>query len=335
MKNFARLMGVFAAIAIAVLAANSPAYAQQVYKPTEQALKEQQLLDALKPGGTVNGRVSIPDQRAANLIQPEGRDWQTYRRSTLPTVGAIAILGMLVLLALFFLVRGRIRLERGFSGRLITRFPSFERFVHWTTASCFIVLALSGLNITFGRALLEPLIGEAGFGTLSHWAKLSHNYLAFPFMLGVALMFLVWVKDNIPGPSDIKWLAAGGGILKKGEHPPARRFNAGQKGIFWIVVIGGALMSISGWHLLFPSEGVTEIQFQSKIHGIVGMIFIAVMIAHIYIGSLGMEGAFDAMGTGQVDENWAAEHHSLWLQEQKAKQAQAGKTAPPGAVAAE
>ncbi len=325
-----KLLPLFSAILLALVIV-LPATAQQNFRPTEQSVKEEQLLNALKPGGTVSGRISIPDERAANLIQPEGRDWQTYRRTTLPTIGTIAILGMVALLAIFFLARGRIRIEKGFSGRTVLRFPTFDRFVHWTTASCFIVLALSGLNLTFGKMLLEPLIGESSFGTLAALGKLSHNYLAFPFMAGVAAMFLIWVKDNIPGKIDVEWLKAGGGILKKGVHPPAKRFNGGQKAIFWIVVIGGAAMSISGWHLLFPTEGIGEVQFQSRVHGVIAMLFIAVMIAHIYIGSLGMEGAFDAMGTGQVDENWAKEHHGLWLEEEKAKAAKA----PPGAVAAE
>lgn len=307
-----------------------PAAAQQAPRPTDAAVKEQQLLEALKPGGAVIGRVSIPDQRSGNLIQPEGRSWQDFRRGPLAMTGVISILGMLALLAIFFLARGRIRLEKGFSGRTITRFPTFDRFVHWVTATCFIILALSGLNITFGRALVAPLVGENAFGALSAFGKLAHNYLAFPFMAGVALMFLIWVKDNIPNKLDVEWLKAGGGIFKKGVHPPAKRFNAGQKGIFWIVAIGGLLMSISGWHLLFPSADLREIQFQTNLHGVVGMLFIAAMMAHIYIGSIGMEGAFDAMGTGEVDENWAREHHALWLEEEQRKAAKA----PAGAVPA-
>lgn len=320
-----------AAALIAAFAFATPAAAQQGVRPTEQSVKEQQLLDALKPGATVSGRVSIPDQRSATLIQPEGRDWQTFRRDTLPKIGGVAILGMILILALFLVVRGRIRIDGGFSGRTVTRFAGFDRFVHWVTASCFIVLALSGLNVTFGKALIEPLLGEAAFGSLSAAGKFAHNYLAFPFMIGVALMFIIWVKDNLPNSTDVEWVKAGGGILKPGVHPPAKRFNAGQKGIFWIVIIGGALMSISGWHLLFPTEGIGELQFHTKLHAVVAMLFIAVMLAHVYIGSIGMEGAFDAMGSGEVDENWAHEHHALWLAEEKAK---ARKT-PPGAVAAE
>jgi formate dehydrogenase subunit gamma len=243
---------------------------------------------------------------------------------------------MLVVLAIFLMVRGRIRIHGGFSGTKILRFASFERFTHWLTASCFVVLALSGLNISFGRILILPLFGPEAFATMSAYAKLAHDYLAFPFMLGLVIMFLIWIKDNIPGKIDLQWLKQGGGILSEGQHPPAKRFNAGQKGIFWIVIIGGALMSVSGWFLLFPylPANVTALQFWTVIHAVIAMLFIAVMMAHIYIGSIGMEGAFDAMGTGEVDLNWAREHHSLWVEEEQAKgHAPSGST--PRAMPAE
>jgi formate dehydrogenase subunit gamma len=183
------------------------------------------------------------------------------------------------------------------------------------------VLALSGLNISFGRVLILPLFGAEAFATMSGYAKIAHDYLAFPFMLGLLIMFLIWIKDNIPGKVDLQWIKQGGGILSNGKHPPARRFNAGQKGIFWIVVIGGALMSVSGWFMLFPylPANVTTLQIWTVVHAVIAMLFIAVMLAHIYIGSVGMEGAFDAMGTGEVDLNWAKEHHSLWVEEEQAK----------------
>jgi formate dehydrogenase subunit gamma len=326
---------VFAVLALLLVFA-SPAAAQLSFKPTAEAVQEDKLLNALKEGDKISGRVSIPDGNAANLIQPAGRDWRDFHRSKLPWIGGIAILGMLVLLAIFLMVRGRIRLHQGFSGKTILRFASFERFTHWLTASCFIVLALSGLNVSFGRTLVLPLFGPDAFATMSAWAKLAHNYLAFPFMLGVAVMFLIWIKDNIPGRLDIEWIKQGGGLFANGKHPPAKRFNAGQKGIFWIVVIGGALMSVSGWFLLFPylPGNVTALQFWTVIHAVIAMLFIAAMLAHIYIGSVGMEGAFDAMGTGEVDINWAKEHHALWVQEQQAKGGASADT-PPRAVPAE
>jgi formate dehydrogenase subunit gamma len=298
-----------------------PAAAQLSFKPTAESVHEDQLLNALKEGDKISGRISIPDVNAANLIQPAGRDWRDFQRSKLPIIGGVIIIGMFAALLIFLMVRGRIRIYHGFSGTKIVRFVSFERFTHWLTASCFIVLALSGLNISFGRALILPLFGPEAFSTLSVYAKFCHNYLAFPFMLGLVIMFLIWVKDNIPGRLDIEWFKQGGGMLTDGKHPPAKKFNAGQKGVFWIVILGGALMSVSGWFLLFPYlEGnVTAQQFWSVIHAVLAMLLIAGIMAHIYIGTIGMEGAFDAMGTGEVDLNWAKEHHSLWVEEEQAK----------------
>ncbi|MBR1268153.1 formate dehydrogenase subunit gamma [Bradyrhizobium sp. AUGA SZCCT0222] len=319
-SSLSHLRALCAAIALLFVFAH-PASAQLTFKPTAEAVQEDQLLKALKEGDKITGRISIPDTMASSLIQPAGRDWRDFQRSKLPIIGGVAILGMLVLLAIFLAVRGRIRVDHGFSGTKILRFASFERFTHWLTASCFVVLALSGLNISFGRVLIMPLFGAQAFATMSGWAKIAHDYLAFPFMLGLAIMFLIWIKDNIPGKLDWQWIKQGGGILANGKHPPAKRFNAGQKGIFWIVIIGGALMSVSGWFMLFPylPANVTALQFWTVIHAVIAMLFIAVMLAHIYIGSVGMEGAFDAMGTGEVDLNWAKEHHALWVAEEQAK----------------
>src|SRR4051794_30152890 len=298
-----------------------PAAAQLSFKPTAESVHEDQLLNALKEGDKITGRISIPDAMAASLIQPAGRDWRDFHRSKLPIIGGGAIIGMLAVLAIFLMVRGRIRVHAGFSGTKILRFASFERFTHWLTASCFVVLALSGLNISFGRILILPLFGPEAFATMSAYAKFAHDYLAFPFMLGLVIMFLIWIKDNIPGRLDLEWLKQGGGILFKGKHPQAKRFTAGQKGIFWIVFVGGGLMSLSGWFLLFPylPANVTALQFWTVIHSVIAMLFIAAILGHIYIGTIGMEGAFEAMGTGEVDLNWAKEHHAIWAEEEKAK----------------
>jgi formate dehydrogenase subunit gamma len=329
------LRAVCAAIAL-LFAVAHPAAAQLSFKPTAESVHEDQLLKALKEGDKITGRITIPDRMAASLIQPTGRDWRDFHRSKLPIIGGVAILGMLAALAIFLLVRGKIRIEHGFAGVKILRFASIERFTHWLTASCFVVLALSGLNVSFGRILILPLFGADAFSAMSTYAKFAHNYLAFPFMFGLVVMFFIWIKDNIPGKIDLEWIKQGGGVLGNGKHPPAKRFNAGQKGIFWIVIIGGTLMSLSGWFMLFPylPANVTAMQFWTVIHAVIAMLFIAAMLAHIYIGSIGMEGAFDAMGTGEVDLNWAKEHHSLWVEEEQAKgQAPSGNA--PRAVPAE
>lgn len=315
-----RLLAVALLLTVATAAA-VPAQAQQV-NPTADSVREQQFLDVLKgnPSAELQGRITIPDQKAATLQRPAGRDWRAFHQGTMLRIAAIAVLGTLVALVAFYLIRGRVRTEGGPAGRTITRFNAFERFMHWLTAACFIVLALSGLNVTFGKLLLLPLIGPQAFTNISVVAKWAHNFLAWPFMLGVALMFVVWIKDNIPSMVDVRWFAAGGGIVGKG-HPPAKRFNGGQKIVFWSVVLGGAALSVSGFNLLFPqlAGGVLNLQFWNVVHGIVSVLMVAMILGHIYIGTIGMEGAFDAMGSGEVDLNWARAHHSLWVEDEMRK----------------
>jgi formate dehydrogenase subunit gamma len=305
------------AAALLAFAAVAPAEAQQV-NPRELSVQEEQLLQQLQAGQAVQGRVSIPNREAGNLITPAGRDWSATRSGTMFWITVIAVVGMLALLTVFYLVKGRVRIESGWAGRTILRFNSLERFAHWLTAVTFIILALTGLNIVLGRAVLLPLVGESAFGTLSAWAKIAHNYVAWPFMLGVVLVFALWVRDNLPARADIDWLRQFGGFFKRGVHVPAWRFNAGQKIIFWSVVLGGAALSVTGIFLLFPdlNASFTGWQWMQMIHGLVAALMIAIILAHIYIGSVGMEGAFDAMGSGEVDLNWAREHHKLWVEQE-------------------
>lgn len=314
--RFVRLAVGALALLLLILAAPAPASAQQV-NPTASSVKEQQLLQELN---RIQGRVSIPDQRSGVLEQPQGREWREFRNVTLRWIGGIAILGMIALIVIFYLVFGMVRLESGRSGRTIVRFNTFERFVHWMTATCFIVLAISGLNITFGRPLLLPLVGLEAFSEWSQWAKYAHNYLSFPFTIGVVLIFLMWIGGNVPNRVDVEWIKRGGGLIGR-DHPPAYRFNAGQKGIYWIVVIGGGLVAVTGYQLIFPFyvTGIEGMQLAQIVHSAVAVLFVAAMLAHIYIGTIGMEGAFEAMGSGEVDVNWAREHHSLWLDEQMAR----------------
>jgi formate dehydrogenase subunit gamma len=305
----------------AVLAAGPllalPAAAQQPssVNPTASSVKEDQLLKALKPGAgeTVAGRVSIPDGRSGNLIQPGGQEYRSFRDGTLANLGKFGLLGVIAALAAFFVVRGRVRVTGGMSGVTIERFGDASRFAHWLSATSFVLLGLSGLNIAFGKSVLLPIIGPSAFSGLSQMGKFIHNYVSFAFAIGIALMFVMWVKDNLPSSLDIKWFAQGGGLFGK-NHPPADRFNGGQKLIFWSTVLGGIALSVSGYMMMFRPVDTTMggLQFAMVVHGVTGIVMIAIIFAHIYIGSIGMEGAFDAMGSGQVDLNWAKEHHSVW-----------------------
>jgi formate dehydrogenase subunit gamma len=318
------IRGVAGALAIGfIVAVAAPAIAQQQVNPTASVIPEDRLLQQL---GRIEGRGTLPDVKSSMLEQPAGRDWRRFHQVTLPWIGAIAILGMLALLVVFYLVRGMVRIEAGRSGRTLVRFSSFERMVHWMTATCFIILAISGLNITFGKQLLLPLIGPEAFTAWSQWGKYAHNYLSFPFTLGVVLIFLIWLAWNFPTRIDVRWLREGGGLVGD-KHPPADRFNAGQKLIYWIVVLGGGAVAVTGYILMFPFYGtsIAGMQLAQIIHGIVAVLFIAVMLAHIYIGTIGMEGAFEAMWDGTVDANWAKEHHSRWAEKEAAK----GQISPP------
>jgi len=296
---------------------------------------------ALRNGET--GRVAGANPQAGMMIQSEGELWRSMRNGPLTTYGIYALIGVLALLALFFLLRGRIKIEEGPSGQRIERFTGFERGVHWLTASTFVVLALTGLNLLYGRFVLIPLLGPDIFAWLTIAGKYAHNYLAFGFMIGVVLMFVLWVIHNIPNHHDLIWILKGGGILMKGVHPSSKKFNAGQKLIFWLVILGGLSLSLSGIALLFPFQfsmfadtfvllnnwfgtdlpevltPIQEQQYAALWHAIVGIFMTVVIIGHIYIGTVGMEGAFDAMGTGEVDLNWAREHHDLWVKDVEKK----------------
>jgi formate dehydrogenase subunit gamma len=319
-------VGAFALLGLIALA--MPARAQQsnpntVVNPTGSSLKEDKLLHERR---IISGRGTLPDIKSYNIEQPAGRDWRQFHEVWLPRLGGAAILVTLIALALFYLMRGMVRIEAGRSGRTLVRFNTFERLVHWMTATCFVALALSGLNVAFGKNLLIPLVGPEAFAAWSQWAKYAHNYLSFPFTLGVLLIFLMWIAWNIPSKVDVEWLREGGGIVGH-KHPPAHRFNAGQKLIYWIVVLGGGAVAASGYLLMFPfyATNIAGMQLAQMVHGIVAVLFVAVMIAHAYIGTIGMEGAFEAMWDGPVDVNWAKQHHSAWLDQEIAS----GHTTPP------
>jgi formate dehydrogenase subunit gamma len=317
LATFRMIVGAF--VLFMMIIGAQPAAAQQpsAVNPQANAVKEDQLFRDMD---RLSGRCTLPDQKACTIEQPAGRDWRHFHEVTLRWIGGISILGILAVLIVFYLWRGMVRIETGRSGRTIVRFNAFERFVHWMTATCFIILALSGLNITFGKPLLLPLIGHDSFTAWSQWAKYAHNYLSFPFTIGVFLIFLIWIAGNIPNRVDVEWLKRGGGIVGH-DHPSSYRFNAGQKMIYWIVVLGGAAVSASGYLLMFPFYGtdIATMQAAQIAHAVVAVLFIAAMIGHIYIGTIGMEGAFEAMGTGTVDLNWAKEHHDLWLEEENAR----------------
>ena len=311
--------------------------------------------------------INVSSKSAASeiLVQDSGMNWLNLREGPLQKYGALSLIGMIGLLAFFFLIRGRIPVENGFSGITIERFKPVERFAHWLLASSFILLGLTGLLTLFGRNFLIPLIGHETFSVLALGSKWIHNNVSWAFMASLVVIFVFWVVHNIPTRLDIKWILKGGGMFSSHSHPSAKKFNAGQKIIFWVVILLGTSVSASGLSLLFPFEfpmfaatfaklntlGIPsllgmenlptnllpheEMQLSQVWHTIVAFVMMAVIIAHIYIGSVGMVGAYDAMGSGQVDVNWAKQHHDLWEEKVNSGNSDTGKKSAEAITPAE
>ncbi len=307
--------------------------------------------------GSADITVSSGGEVATVLVQDGGTRWLEFRQTTLKTWGGYFLLATIGALILFFLLRGRIGIDEPMTGRTVLRFNSIERFAHWLLAGSFILLGITGLLSLFGRIALIPLMGHEANAVILELSKWVHNNVSWAFMLALIMVFVFWVWHNLPNRTDITWIAQFGGIVGK-KHPPAKKFNAGQKVIFWSVILLGGSISASGLSLLFPFElpmfaktfailndiGIPgwigldplptamspqeEMQYAQLWHAIVSFVLMGIIIAHIYIGSVGMEGAFDAMGTGEVDEAWAHQHHSIWLDEVKAKTQAAGDATP-------
>jgi formate dehydrogenase subunit gamma len=324
------------ALAFLTMTAAMPVLAQQLGpdaapNPTASVVSEPRLL---QQSPRIEGHIDIPNPRARVLEQPAGRLWDHFHEVTLHWLGAIVILGMIAALGAAYLIMGRLRISKGRSGQTVSRFSAFERFSHWLTAVSFVVLGLTGLNITFGKIVLLPMIGPETFSSVAQAAKYVHNFVSAAFVIGLALIVGLWISDNVPQKVDIDWVKRGGGFIKA-KHAPSGRFNAGEKLVFWFALGAGVAVIISGYLLIFPFY-VTDIagmQIAQVVHAVIAVLFVAVIIAHIYIGTLGMEGAFEAMATGEVDINWAKEHHDIWLEEQSNRERVAARSGQSSAAA--
>jgi formate dehydrogenase subunit gamma len=338
-KRLARICSfIIIAFAILTMIAVTPGLAQQLGpdgapNPTASVVSEQKLLQQLP---RIEGQIDQPTERERVLMQPAGRQLDYFHEVILHWLGAIVILGMITALGAAYLFVGRLRISKGRSGQKVPRFNAFERFSHWLTAISFVVLGLTGLNITFGKILLLPVIGPEAFSSMSQVAKYTHNFVSASFVIGLVLIVALWIRDNAPRKVDIEWVKQGGGFIKS-KRAPSGRFNAGEKLVFWFSLGAGVAVIISGYLLMFPFY-VTDIagmQISQIVHAVVAVLFIAVIIAHIYIGTLGMEGAFEAMATGEVDLNWAKEHHDHWLEKQLSRESLAARSGQSSATPAE
>jgi formate dehydrogenase subunit gamma len=300
----------------------------------------------VRESGVQKGISNLPGAEKGVLIQPfvqypgsartnAGEAWRQVRNQWLIPYGGSLVLIVLVAIALFYFKRGALGGHERHSGRVIERFTYFERAAHWSNAGAFSVLAISGLVMAFGKFFLLPVIGHTLFGWITYALKTAHNFAGPLFAVSLVIVFLTFVRDNVPGRDDLVWLKKGGGLFG-GEEPASRRFNAGEKIVFWGgVFLLGAIVVGSGLVLdkLIPGLDYlrTDMQLAHMIHYVATVLMICMFLGHIYIGTIGMKGAYSAMKTGYVDEGWAEEHHRLWAEDIQAGKIPAQRSRPEGA----
>jgi len=278
------------------------------------------------------GYSSLPAREAGVLVQSAGETWRQIRNGPVTIYGGwLLVVAVLGLAAIYFAL-GPVKLHDKPTGRLVERFSTVERWAHWSTAITFVVLAASGLIMLFGKHVLLPVIGYTLFAWLSALSKNLHNFVAPLFAVSVLALILIFVRDNIPKKGDLAWIL---GIPKffLGKHLPSGRFNGGEKAWFWVGVVALSLtLVVSGAILLFPNfdQLRSTMQTASVVHWICALLLIAMALGHIYVGTIGVEGAYQSMREGRVDETWAKEHHQRWYEEMK----RGGKAATGGAMPA-
>ena len=254
------------------------------------------------------------------LVQPAGETWRRIRNGPLTLYSGILLVAIPLLIFGYYRWKGPLKLHDKPSGRFIERFNDWERIVHWATAISFVILAISGLIILFGKYVILPLFGYTLFSWLAIIGKNLHNFVGPLFVICTLAMFVIFVRDNIGRVIDFQWIAKAGGMFS-GAHVPSGRFNFGEKAWFWFgVILLGIIVSASGLVLDFPNFEQTRgvMQWWNVVHAIAAVLFIAMSLGHIYMGTLGVEGAYESMRYGFVDEAWAKEHHEIWYQEVKA-----------------
>ena len=295
--------------------------------------------------GTQAGITSLPGAEKGVLIQEfvqypgsrftnAGEAWRQVRNNWIIPYGGSLVVITLLALALFYFSKGTIGGHVAYTGRKIERFTYFERAAHWSNAIAFCVLAISGLVMAFGKFWLLPVIGSMLFGWLTYALKTAHNFAGPLFAVSLVIVFVTFVRDNLPRRDDLDWLKRGGGLFG-GTEPASGRFNAGEKIIFWGgVFLLGSIVVGSGLVLdkLIPGMAYLrgDMQIAHMIHGVATVLMIALFLGHIYLGTIGMKHAYQAMKTGQVDEGWAREHHALWLEDIDAGRIPAQRTPPVG-----
>lgn len=356
MKLISALSLVVGLLGVSAALAQSPGPLPQSPARADE-IKAQQERQAAQPGNNAPvwrnvqsgapNYTSIRGRETDVLIQPParflgqehvstaGEAWRQFRNGPVTFYGGWLVVLVLAVIAAFYFAKGPVKLHDKPTGRLLRRFSAFEMTVHWTAAISFCILGLSGLTMLFGKYVLLPVIGYTLFGWLTALGKNLHNFIAPLFIVSVAIMVLIWLRDNLPRAYDWQWFAKAWAFFARSEHIPSGRFNAGEKVWFWGgVLVLSVIVSWSGLILLFPNFEQTRAAMQDAwaVHATAALIYIAISFGHIYMGTIGVQGAYGNMRHGYTDETWAKEHHQYWYEEvQSGRRSAAGGAVPAGA----
>jgi formate dehydrogenase subunit gamma len=353
MDMLSRVTG-WLSLALALSFAAVPAQAQQASSASQDAAKDQQQQTINQPGNNApvwrevrsgqSNYTSVPGREAGVLVQQQarfpgqdamstaGEAWRKFRNGPITFYGGWLIVLAALAIAAFYFGKGPLKLHEKPTGRLIERFSVVERWAHWTTAISFCVMAVTGMIILFGKHVLLPVIGYTLFAWLTALAKNLHNFAAPLFIAGVLMMIVVYIKDNLPEKGDLAWFGGVFAMFWSGKHLPSGRFNAGEKAYFWVgVVVLCLILSVSGAVMLFPNfdQLRTTMQQVNVVHAVSAVCMILLALGHIYVGTIGVEGAYGNMRDGVTDETWAKEHHELWYNDVKSGKVAAKSGAAP------
>jgi formate dehydrogenase subunit gamma len=305
---------------------------QQQAQQQKQPLNNQPVWKEVRSGQPQT--TNVRGRETNVLIQSYGQTWRAARVPVATLLGGLIAFQVLALFG-YYLWRGTIELHGKPTGRLIERFSAAKRFAHWAMGLTFVTLGATGLILAFGKSILLPIIGYTLFSWLATIAKNLHNFTGPIFSVALPIFIAMYFKDNLPKAHDWQWFAKFGGMLDRSgnTHVPSGKFNAGEKGQFWSLVVGiSFVLVVTGYILDFPNFDQTRqtMQIANIIHLTAGLIGVSMFILHLYMGTVGMRGAYEAMRYGYVDETWAKEHHELWYDDvMSGKVARGQEPAPP------
>ncbi|HCX33176.1 MAG TPA: formate dehydrogenase subunit gamma [Rhodocyclaceae bacterium] len=316
-----KVINMFAAVALLVFAAAAaaaPSAQEQAQRQMQQPFNNAPVWGEVRSGEAQS--TTMRGIETGVLIQPGGQTWRELRNGPIVLYGGILLCVVLAAIVVYYARRGTLRLKEPETGRKLVRFDMVDRVTHWVAAVSFCLLGITGLTLLFGKHLLLPLLGYEAFSWLAAIGKNIHNFTGPIFLLSIVVMFAAYVKDNFWQAADAEWIAHAGGLVR-GEHVPSHRFNFGEKVWFWLGVSGlGLVVSLSGFVLDFQNfeQGRFVMQAANVVHVVGAVLFLAMSFGHIYMGTVGVAGAYEAMRDGTVDESWAKEHHELWVREARA-----------------